>query len=103
VADVPELALDIDLTVPGRAVVSASGEVDAATRQQLDDALDRAIAAGHRDVHLDLEAVTFLDSSGVAAIVDAIVAGATVAVHRPRPMVRRVLRLLAVDGLTLAD
>lgn len=102
-AEEPDLAVVVDLTAAGRAHLSAAGEVDAATRPRLDEAFGRALASGHHDVHLDLDAVTFLDSSGVAAIVDAIGAGATVAVHRARPMVRRVLRLLAVDGLTLAD
>jgi anti-sigma B factor antagonist len=98
-----ELAVRVDLDAPGLARLVLAGEVDAATRPRLDEAFAAAIAAGHREVHVDAEAVTFLDSSGVAAIVDAIGAGATVEVHHPRPMVRRVLRLLAVQGLTIAD
>jgi anti-anti-sigma factor len=47
--------------------VSAAGEIDACSAPRLAAALEESIAVG-RAVVLDLEAVTFLDSSGVQAV-----------------------------------
>lgn len=99
----PDLVVEVDLTDPERARLIAVGEVDVATRAVLDDAFARTMAAGYRRVDLDLEGTTFFDSSGVASIVGVVAAGAEVLVHRPRPMVRRVLALLVVPGLSTAD
>jgi anti-anti-sigma factor len=50
-------------------VLRARGELDVATAPKLASAIDAAIDAGARDVMLDLDAVTFLDSSGIREIV----------------------------------
>lgn len=53
-----------------RTLVRASGEVDLATAPDLAAALDDARASG-LDVVLDLAGVTFIDTSGVRAMLDA--------------------------------
>jgi len=57
------------------AVVSASGELDAATSEEFGQAIDAALETGN-GVALDLGQLTFIDSSGVRVI--------TVALHRAR-------------------
>ena len=49
-----------------RAVVSASGELDAASAPELDAVLREQLAAG--PVVLDLSELTFMDSSGVRTL-----------------------------------
>ncbi len=51
--------------------VVATGEIDAASAPLLAAQLDQAIAGGNGVVHVDLSAVTFMDSSGVNALLTA--------------------------------
>ena len=51
------------------AVVAGRGEIDAASATALLDAIGAAIARGG-DVELDLQEVTFIDSSGLRAIIE---------------------------------
>jgi anti-sigma B factor antagonist len=56
--------------VNGCAVVVASGEIDLCTSPALSDALEQAAKESDRII-IDLSRVTFLDSSGMAAMVGA--------------------------------
>ena len=53
------------------AVLTVSGEVDAATVADLADALDGVVRGHDRHVVVDASGVTFIDSTGVSAIMDA--------------------------------
>ena len=53
----------------GVAVVTVSGEVDVYTAAKLRAALDEEIAAGRNRLVVDLDAVTFLDSTGLGVMV----------------------------------
>lgn len=53
----------------GVAVVTVSGEVDVYTAAKLRTALDEEIAAGRSRLVVDLESVTFLDSTGLGVLV----------------------------------
>lgn len=54
----------------GRRLVAVSGELDIASASMLSEVLDRELANGDR-VLLDLSGVTFIDSTGLASIVNA--------------------------------
>jgi anti-sigma B factor antagonist len=93
----------------GQVCVAAEGELDLSTADELKQALLRELAGGRR-VLLDLSDVTFIDSSGLAAIVSALHAtgngngGKLELSGGLRPQARRlmeltgVLSLLSVDG-----
>ena len=55
----------------GTARLELHGELDIGTAPELDDAVDRALEDGCRDVVLDLAPTTLLDSSGLGALVRA--------------------------------
>ena len=55
---------------PGWAIISPSGEIDLATVGQLEDAL-AASSDGNSDVAVDLTGVTFMDSTGLRALLAA--------------------------------
>jgi anti-anti-sigma factor len=81
-----------------RSRVEVGGEIDIAVVSQL---RSRLIAEQAETVELDLAAVTFIDSSGLAGLLDAKAAlaesGQTLElVNRPRAVVR----LLQITGLT---
>jgi anti-sigma B factor antagonist len=65
-----------------RAVVRVAGDVDLFTAAELRASLRAALDAGAGEIVVDLGAVTFLDSSGLAALV----AGHRAAQLRRRPM-----------------
>jgi anti-sigma B factor antagonist len=90
--------LSIDLAEGSPPVLYVRGELDMATAGQLRAAIDEAVCAD-ADVLVDLGGVTFVDLSGVRAILDAAHArngqGPVKLVHAPR--VAWILDLLGVD------
>ncbi|MCD6639874.1 MAG: anti-sigma factor antagonist [Nocardioides sp.] len=55
--------------VDGRAVVAVGGEIDVYTAPKLRDAITELVAQGAYDIIIDLEAVEFLDSTGLGVLV----------------------------------
>ena len=53
---------------PGSVIITAEGELDITVRGEFEDWLSRA-STGHRQVILDMSAVTFLDTSAMAVLV----------------------------------
>lgn len=101
----PDELLTLTVTNPAPSVrVSAVGEVDTCSAPwlvaALKLALEEARTVGARAVVVDLEAVTFLDSSGVRALAAAyrraVAAGIRLQVSAPR---RAVLRPLQLSGV----
>ncbi|MCG6500010.1 STAS domain-containing protein, partial [Kitasatospora sp. A2-31] len=81
-------------------VVRAHGEIDLDTAPDLHDQLTRALTE-HREVVLDLTEVTFMDCSGLNAIVNARNRADRQGAHLVlRGIGRPVARLLALTGLT---
>src|SRR3954452_24044085 len=77
------------------------GEVDAAAAPDLRTGLQQLVTDAHSSVFVDLSRVTFMDSSGVAALVDASETAATegsLVMVDPSPPCRLVL-----DALGLHD
>ena len=66
------LKVTLDQAARGRTIVRADGEVDMGTAPLLRDGVDRALADDTLDaVVVDLRAVTFLASAGLAALTEA--------------------------------
>jgi anti-sigma B factor antagonist len=55
----------------GTAHLELRGELDIGTAPKLDEAVDRALDDGCREVVLDLGGTTFMDSSGLGALIRA--------------------------------
>ena len=55
--------------VDGRAVVAVGGEIDVYTAPKLRDRITELVGAGTYDIVIDLEAVEFLDSTGLGVLV----------------------------------
>ena len=55
--------------VDGRAVVAVGGEIDVYTAPKLRDKITELVGAGAYDIVIDLEAVEFLDSTGLGVLV----------------------------------
>jgi anti-sigma B factor antagonist len=66
----PLLRLVVDMAAPTTTLITAAGEIDAATAPQLAEALRPHLTA-HATVLVDLSAVTFLSAAGLHVLVDA--------------------------------
>jgi anti-sigma B factor antagonist len=82
-------------------IVDVRGELDAATAPSLQDVLDHLIAEGARRIVVDMAEASFVDSTGLGAL---LTAHLRMRAHRgelvlsnPRPAARRLLELTALD------
>jgi anti-sigma B factor antagonist len=85
--------------------VALVGEVDLGSASALAEALNPVIGANPFSVIIDLEQLSFLDSSGIRCLVnaakDASAVGSHLVVQRPTPMILRALQICGVDELLL--
>ena len=88
-------------------VLRVEGELDIGTVPVFVAAVDEVLAAGNDVVLLDLEDLTFIDSSGVGAYVAAFrrarSAGRSLSVGRRSPFVHRVLQISGVEEALPAE
>ncbi len=94
--------LSLCARVQGRAaVVQADGDIDVFTAPLLRERLAELIRAGHHHLVVDMESVTFLDSTGLGVLV-----GARRKVHAHEGSVRvictheRIIKIFRITGLT---
>jgi anti-sigma B factor antagonist len=84
-------------------LIALTGELDMASAQSIRPCIEAAITTSSGDVIVDLAAVTFMDSSGLAALLDArqlaLRAGRRLGVQNIGVQPRRVLELSGVDGM----
>ena len=98
----PPALLDLTIDAGPTTVIALSGELDPATAPTLEKAVAGLVAdESVSHVVLDLSAVSFLDSSGLRALVssrDQLAArGATMALRRPTANTRRVLDITGLS------
>jgi stage II sporulation protein AA (anti-sigma F factor antagonist) len=102
----------VDLTThvreDGTAVIVVSGEIDLVYADRIRAAGLQCLAAGGcQQLTVDLLDVTFMDSSGIAALVairnQAESASQKLVLHRPQPAVRRVLEVTGLSSSFLID
>jgi anti-sigma B factor antagonist len=86
----------------GLVVLSVGGEIDLATAPDLCQKMEEAIALSPHLV-LDLADTTFMDSTGLTALVQArracLSQGGSVTIRSPQRAVRRVLEITQLDSL----
>jgi anti-sigma B factor antagonist len=78
-------------------VLRVAGEIDIQTSPLLDDHLQRVLAEGASSITIDLDGVTFLDSTGLSVLITGLkrcqTGGGDLRVVSPRPNVRRVFEI----------
>lgn len=88
----------------GSALLTLHGEIDMSTAPMLTEALQQ-VAALRLPVLLDMAGVSFMDSSGINALLDAPILseGLVVRIRKASPAVQQVLRISGIAPLLLAD
>jgi anti-sigma B factor antagonist len=96
------LLIKVDSPAEGAVRVIATGEIDAASAGQLEAALTSVLVA-RRAISLDLQAVSFIDSSALRVLMEARAtaadAGLSFGIVAASPQVVRVLTMTGLDGL----
>ena len=84
----------------GYAIVTAAGEIDISTVTRMRECLFELAASG-RPIVADLDQVSFIDSTGLAALVGTVkratACGGSLYVVCGRPKIRRLFRLTGLD------
>jgi anti-anti-sigma factor len=87
----------------GLALVTAAGEIDAATAETLSTAVIGALEDGYPRVVVDFAQVTFIDSTGLGVLVKAhrtaVGRDAEFGVMHPTPQTRKLIKVLGLDQL----
>ena len=91
-------AIDVLQPSDGLFVVSLTGEMDIASAPELSRRLDLLAGAGSRHIVVDLSKLTFIDSSGINALVVAAKAiqadGGLITLVAPTPHTKRVFEIV---------
>lgn len=100
-AELDDKAVELDITIrpaaDGATLVHLSGELDSSNAERLDQALSATLAAAPERMVFDLSGLRFMDSAGIAVLVRAATAVASVQVREPTAIVKR---LIEVTGLS---
>jgi anti-sigma B factor antagonist len=94
----PSFGIDI-VERDGATVVVVAGEIDLATAPLLGEQLDRVTAGCDRPVIIDLDQVTFMDSSGLQVLISHTLAeqnGCEILLTRGSPQVRRLFEISGI-------
>lgn len=98
----PSLRLTETEVGPDRREIRIDGELDLAVAAELREMIERVMTP---QTLIDLRDCDFIDSSGIAVLVqahhDAVRAGATLIVHSPRGQVKRMLDLTGLSENSL--
>jgi anti-sigma B factor antagonist len=85
----------------GEVVVRARGEVDIFTAPRLRECLVDLLAAGTREVVVDLSGVSLLDGRGLAGLLEGLRVyreqGGDIVLRMPRPATQKLLDLTGLD------
>jgi anti-anti-sigma factor len=86
-----------------RAVLSLQGELDLARRVEIVTAVTNLVADGVTSLVIDLGEVSFMDSSGLSALLEARRLGAELSLRNPTDRVRRLLDVVMIESLIPTD
>jgi anti-anti-sigma factor len=70
-ATTPLLVLEVTQAEPGVVAIRCTGEIDLASVDQLEEAIDWSYTPELETLRIDLSAVTFIDSSVIRCLIDA--------------------------------
>jgi anti-sigma B factor antagonist len=94
--------IDTHLDPTGAQIVILSGELDSSNAASLQERM-AAITAHHpQRLIFDLTGLRFMDSAGIAVLIDA-AAKTSVSLRNPSPIIRRVLETTGLSGVLVIE
>lgn len=97
------IVIDTQLDDSGDPVVVLSGELDASNVASLETAMASVTAAAPQRVTFDLSALGFMDSSGIAVLINTAAKVSEVYLRQPSPIIRRVLETTGLSSLLTVE
>jgi anti-sigma B factor antagonist len=102
------LRIEVGATDDGSVrVVRLGGQLDMGTADSFQACLTRLMAESPADIAIDLDDLEFIDSTGLRIVIgawrEAMKAGRTVTLHRPRASVARVLTITGLDKMMTVE
>ena len=82
----------------GTPVVRLSGEVDISNANELGAELERIVGTGTRRLVIDMSALEFMDSSGIAMLLHAAARVDSISVRKPSTVVRRIIEATGLEA-----
>ena len=87
----------------GASVIYLAGELDLASAPDLQACLDEVLASGTEPIIVDVDELSFCDSTGISALVRGVNrarrGGRQLTLRKPRPGIRRVLEITGVTSV----
>jgi len=83
----------------GAPIVKISGEIDISNAEMLGRSLERIVGAGGGPRVVDLAALEFMDSSGIAMLLRAAARVDSVQIRNPSSIVRRIIECTGLAGV----
>jgi stage II sporulation protein AA (anti-sigma F factor antagonist) len=97
------IAIETQLDASGSAIVILSGELDASNVASLETAMASVTARAPKRVTFDLSALGFMDSSGIAVLINTAAKVSEVHLHQPSSIIRRVLETTGLSSLLTVE
>lgn len=104
VDDTPYQGIEVSSTraADGTVVITVTGDLDLMSADSLRDAVATALAGGSRPLVFELGGLRFIDSAGLAVLIEAASSAESIEVRAPSPAVRRAVELTGLsDVLTV--
>ena len=90
---------DVTFDAAGDLVIKLGGDVDLSNVEMLRAAIDAAVSNVPERVVFDLSTLDFMDSSGIALLLQTAAAATSVRVLQPSPIVRRVIEATGLSDI----
>ena len=94
-----EIVVETEIDSGGVPIVSVSGELDSSNAASLEESLTRLVGEHAEQLVLDLSALRFMDSAGVAVLVGVATKVDRLRLREPSHAVRRVIELTGLSNL----
>ncbi len=95
------MLLEIESKADQPTIVRMTGKLDLLSAAEVKESLAKSVAEGHRRMVVDLAGVTFIDSSGLGALIGGLkaarLAGGDLRLARPADQARVILELTTLD------
>jgi stage II sporulation protein AA (anti-sigma F factor antagonist) len=97
------ISIETQLDAAGSPTVILSGELDASNVASLEAAMTSVTARAPARVTFDLSALGFMDSSGIAVLINTAAKVSEVHLRQPSPIIRRVLETTGLSSLLTVE
>jgi anti-sigma B factor antagonist len=95
----PLAAVTLGQEAAGVATIAITGDLDIATVESVSQRIDQGLDGAPTHVVFDLAQVAFLDSSGLALLLQIAARVGSVEVRHPTPIVRRVIEVTGLGAV----